>query len=194
MTGAISFLQHVLQLCDSREDCAGCPCEVICRRRQGFSRITADSLAGIVRNVEVSVRTIEPKVQGKKLYVSRYNTYNGGASEESWTVVPREVDAFLSERCQFELQRLSLTDKDIVRKEQYVTEWDDGRYSVFLQLTHGEVDPVRLSGFETNGEEKQEKYNAFLSVALRIPEDGFLHELYRFVPETEEGVHSGKSA
>lgn len=199
MTGAISFLQHALEICDSREVCSGCPCEAICRCRKSLSRVPADELAGIVRNVEAVARALDAEKtarsdhHGKKIYVSRYDTYSGGVVMEHQCVAPREVDAFLSEKCKLELQRACLTEKDLVHKDEYTARWEDGRFSVFLQLTRGDVDPVsdRLGEFDADGKLKAEKYNAFLAVNLKNPYLEHYDELYRFVPETVLKIHEG---
>ena len=82
MTGAISFLQDALKVCDSRKVCDGCPCEPLCKRKESLSVLPKDSLATLVGGVSAAARAISSESDdAKTVLVTRYNEESGWDGE-----------------------------------------------------------------------------------------------------------------
>lgn len=208
MTGAINFLQDAIKVCDSRRDCDGCPCVPLCKHKESLAVLPKESLATLVGNVSAAARAVSDVPQsGKALFVTRYNEEqgcdgepgNGGRQtrgvvakkEESVRIPAREVDAYLTKKCEELLERFHLTDADRVPGDPYDEVWDDGLYRVRIRRTKGTTYPVSdwIPGvFSTDGI-PHEKFHTELAVSLRC-DGGWLDEIIKYVPESLFGIHA----
>lgn len=209
MTGAINFLQDALKVCDSRKVCDGCPCEPLCKRKESLSVLPKDSLATLVGGVSAAARAISSELDdAKTVLVTRYNEESGwdgepgkggkqtlgvvAKEEESVRILAREVDAFLSKKCEELLERYHLTEEDRVPCDPFDEVWDDGRYLVRIRRTKGTVYPVSdwIPGAFSEDGRPHEKYHAELSVCLRRVSGGWLDEIIKYIPESIFGIHA----
>lgn len=207
MVGAISFLQDAIKICDSRAECEGCPCELLCRQKKGVAVLPTDTLSMLVGNVRTVAAGVSEKLNpAKAVYVTRYNVEtswegdpgNGGEQsyvfvaqkEESVRIPAREVDAFLTCKCDEFLKRYCLTEKDRVPCEPFEEMWDDGLYRVCIRRTKGAVYPVsdRTPGSCTWSGLPHENYHASLTVSMKL-QNGYYWKIIEYIPESERAIH-----